>query len=295
MEGFQSGFVGVIGRTNVGKSTIVNYFVGSKVAIVSPRPQTTRKRITGILHLPQAQLAFLDTPGFHRPEHGLGRSMLEAAKAVLDQADVLLAVVDAQVGLREDDRRFFSHLKGVKRPVLLAINKVDAVKKPRLLPLIEYCAKLKLFEECVPVSAKTGEQMNKLLELLLARLPEGPSWYEAEQSSDQPLNQQLSELIREQALIATHQEVPQAIAVLIDEVVERQTVTVIRATFLVERPGQKAILIGQGGSMLKRIGQSARRELEGVLKRQVYLDLWVKVRPGWRSDTQILKDLGYYG
>jgi GTP-binding protein Era len=299
--GHRSGFVGIVGRPNVGKSTILNYYVKRKVAIVSPRPQTTRHRILGILTRDDAQVLFLDTPGFHQAEHALGRHMLEAVTSAVDEADVLLIVLDARLGVTEDDRRVFawvrrtSALRGQRRPALLAINKVDVVKKPTLLPLLETCAATRLFTDCVPVSAVTGEQMDVLLTQLITLLPERPRWYDPQQFTDQTTRQLTGEFIREQVLLATRQEVPHAVAVLVDEVVERGGLVSIHATIYVEREGQKAILIGRNGMMLKQIGQAARRELEHLVGRKVYLEVWVKVAEGWRGDERLLRQLGYAG
>ncbi len=290
---FRSGFVGIIGRPNVGKSTLLNYYLGEKVAIVSPRPQTTRHRILGVLTQPTAQVMFLDTPGFHQPQHALGRFMVEVAKAVMDEADVIVVVIDGRHGLTEDDRRMFARLKYTERPCLMAINKVDLVKKPKLLPLIDACAKTGLFIDCIPVSALRGEQMDILLDRVIAHLPEGPRWYEPTDRTDQTTQQLIGEFVREQVLIATHEEVPHAVAVLVERIEEQAHLTSIQATILVERPGQKAILIGRGGQMLKHIGQEARRQLERLLGRKVYLGLWVKVAEGWRSDDRVLRQLGY--
>ncbi|MBI4343807.1 MAG: GTPase Era [Candidatus Omnitrophica bacterium] len=294
MPALRSGFVGLVGRPNVGKSTMLNWFVGEKVAIVSPHPQTTRHRIAGVLHRPGAQVIFLDTPGLHKPQHALGRSMVEAAKAVLEDADVLVAVIDAR-GLTPEDERVFERVQRSRRPALLAINKIDLVKKPRLLPLLDACAKLGAFGECVPVCARSGEQMERLLERLIPLLPEGPSWYEPHQHTDQRVQQRIAELIREPILLATRQEVPHAVAVRLDELEEGDRLTRINATILVEREGQKAILIGRGGLMLKRIGQEARRHIEQLLGHQVYLQLWVKVAEDWRGDERMLRELGYRG
>ena len=294
--GHRSGFVGIIGRPNVGKSTLLNYYLGEKVAIISPKPQTTRHRILGVLTRDEAQVAFIDSPGLHEPEHALGRHMQEVAKAVIDEADVLLAMIDGRAGLTAEDERLFSRLRQVQnRPVILAINKVDIAGKPALLPLIDRCARTGLFRECVPVSALTGMQMDVLLRCLIACLPEGPRWYEPEQRTDQSRGRRVSELIREQVLAAARAEVPHAVAVLIDEIEERDRVTAIRATIFVERQGQKAILIGKGGGMLKTIGQAARGELERLLGRKVMLSLWVKVSEHWRSDERVLRELGYLG
>ena len=291
----RSGFVGIIGRPNVGKSTLLNYYLREKVAIVSPTPQTTRHRILGVLTREDAQVMFLDTPGLHQPEHALGRYMVEVAKAVLEEVDVLVVMIDARRGVTSEDERVFARVRQAKHPAVLAINKADAVKKPRLLPLLEACAKTKLFTECIPVSALTGEQMDVLLERVVAQLPEGPRWYEPEHRTDQTETQQIGEFIREQILLATRQEVPHAVAVVVDQVEEGKRVTSIQATIFVERPGQKAILIGRGGTMLKRIGGEARGHIERLLGRKVFLGLWVKVAEAWRSDAQHLQRFGYGG
>ncbi len=300
----RSGFVGIVGRPNVGKSTILNYYLGQKIAIVSPRPQTTRHRILGVLTQQDTQVIFLDTPGLHEPRHALGRYMLEAAKAVCEEADVLVVVIDGRDGITPADEHVFARIRSVLRhadsktakpSVLLAINKVDVVKKPRLLPVLDAGANTKLFTDCIPVSALTGEQMDVLLERIVHLLPEGPRWYEPEQRTDQTTTQLIGELIREQVLLVTRQEVPQAVAVLVEQIDDRERVTVIQATILVERPGQKAILIGRGGTMLKSVGQAARREVERLIGRKVHLGLWVKVAEGWRSDDRILRQLGYAG
>ena len=298
----RSGFVGIVGRPNVGKSTLLNYYLKEKVAIVSPKPQTTRHRILGALTRDDAQIIFLDTPGLQKPEHALGRHMQEVAKAVLEEADVLVVMIDGRVGVTEADEQVFARVREVVRrrvggpggpAVILAINKVDAVKKPRLLPLLEACAKTGLFADCVPVSALTGVQTDALLSCVIAHLPEGPRWYEPDQRTDQTPRRLVGEFVREQVLLATHQEVPHAVAVLVDNVEERERVTAIQATILVERQGQKAILIGRGGSMLKRIGTAARQQLERMLGRKVHLELWVKVAEQWREDERMLRELGY--
>jgi len=288
---------------------MLNYYLREKIAIVSPRPQTTRRRLLGVLTREDAQVIFLDTPGIHEPRHMLGRYMLEAAKAAMDEADVLVAMIDGRAGITEADERVFArvrqalHQRGAGGPggrqparaAFLAINKVDIVKKPRLLPLLEACAKTKVFSECVPVSARTGEQMDVLLERIIACLPEGPRWYGPEQRTDQTTHQLIGEFIREQVLLATRQEVPHAVAVLVEQVEERERVTAIHATILVERPGQKAIVIGRGGALLRQIGQGARQQLERLLGRKVHLGLWVKVAVDWRRDERVLRELGLTG
>ena len=302
-DAFRSGFVGIVGRPNVGKSTLLNYYLGEKIAIVSPRPQTTRHRILGVLTRPDAQVMFLDTPGLHEPQHALGRYMLEVAKSVLDEADVLVTLVDAR-GITDEDERVFDRVKSAlrrqegapgARTALLVVNKVDLVKKPKLLPLLEGIAKRKLFADVIPVSALKGVQMDVLLEQIIARLPEGPRWYEPEQRTDQTSERLVSEFIREQLFLATREEVPHALAVLIDDLQQDERLIRVQATILVERQGQKAIVIGRGGAMLKQIGQEARRQIEKALGRKVYLGLWVKVAEGWRGDERILRQLGYTG
>lgn len=297
----RSGFVGIIGKPNVGKSTLLNYFIGEKVSIVSAWPQTTRRRILGVLTRPEAQVIFLDTPGFHEPQHALGRSMMEATKAVIEEADVLLVMVDGPKGLNAADQAIFDAIKRVvkantktgRQPAaLLAVNKVDIAKKPRLLPLLEACAKTGLFADCIPVSALTGDQMDILLKEIISRLPEGPQWYDPKQTTDQTETQRIEELIREQILAATRQEVPHAVAVIIEQMEESPKLIKVQATIIVERPGQKAILIGRGGSMLKTIGQAARKELERLLGRKVFLGLWVKVVEGWRQNERFVQQFG---
>lgn len=294
----RSGTVGIIGRPNVGKSTMLNAWLGERLAIVSPHPQTTRHRILGVLTRPDAQVALLDSPGLSAPRHLLGRAMFRAAQAVFQEADVAVVTIDASRGLTREDHDVFEQAKRLcKREapgaILLAINKVDLVKKPLLLPLLAACDALGLFAECIPVSAKTGEQMDVLLERVIAHLPEGPPWYPPEQRTDQTAEQRMAESIREHILLATRQEVPHAVAVEIEQVEERERVTAIQATILVEREGQKAILIGRSGKMLTQIGRSARQQLERLLGRKVTLGLWVKVAPEWRDNAAILRRLGY--
>ena len=296
---YRSGFVGLIGKPNVGKSTILNAFVGRKVSITSPRPQTTRHRILGILTRPEAQVIFIDSPGWHKPQHPLGRYLVRVATGVVEEADVLLAVTDAAAGMTREDEWVFERVRQANRPSILAINKIDLIHKRLVLPMLSSCATLKLFEELIPVSAVTGDNMDRLLTQLIARLPHGPRWYEPEQLTDQSTDQVIREFIREQVLRATRQEVPHAVAVLLDAVTSKEGtspargVTVIQATILVEREGQKAIIIGSKGQMLKQIGTASRLELERWLGRRVFLDLWVKVARDWRKHPATLRQLGY--
>ncbi len=291
--GFRSGFVGIVGKPNVGKSTILNAILKRKISIVSPKPQTTRHRILGILTRKDAQLIFIDSPGWAKPQHLFGRHLITVAKGVIEDADVLVMVIDARAGLSREDEWVFQEVQRANRPAILVINKVDLVSKPLLLPLMEDCAKRGLFQAVVPMSAKTGENMPALLQAVSRLLPEGPRWYEADQITDQTTTQIIREFIREQVLLATHQEVPHAVAVMVDRIEEKETVTVIEATILVERDSHKAILIGKRGQMLKHIGTEARVELQRWLGRKIFLELWVKVAKDWREKPALLRQLGY--
>ena len=290
---YHSGFIGLIGKPNVGKSTMLNYFLERKIAITSPVPQTTRHRLLGILTRPDAQIVFIDSPGWHKPEHPLGRHMATVTKGVLEEADILTVVIDATSGITKDDEHIFDHLRRLKRPALLAVNKMDLINKPKVLPLLEQCAALNLFQDQIPISAVTGDNMPTLLNELVTRLPQGPRWFEPDQVTDQTTELMIREFIREGALQATRQEVPHAVGVLLDELTDKGTLTVIHATILVEREGQKAILIGKKGQMLKKIGTACRGELERWLGHRVFLGLWVKVAKDWRNNPVILQELGY--
>ena len=292
--GHRSGFVGIVGKPNVGKSTILNAFLKTKVAITSSKPQTTRTRILGILTRPDAQVVFVDSPGWHQPIDPLGRYMMASARQAAEEADVLVVVIDPHSGIRQEDRWVFDYVRKTRAARLLAINKADAVKKEKMLPLIEQAARLGVFEEIIPISAVAGDNMDVLLGQVIKRLPEGPRWYEPDRTTDQTTGQYVREVIREEILKATRQEVPHAVAVLLDDMTPKDDgVTVIRATILVEREGQKGILIGKGGLMLKRIGQDARLQLEQYLGQRVFLELWVKVAEGWRDNQSLLNELGY--
>ena len=294
---FRSGFVGLVGRPSVGKSTIMNYFVKQHVAITSDKPQTTRHRLRGIVTQPQAQIVFIDCPGWHHPQHALGRYMAGEAKAACGEADVLIAVIDAAHGIGAEDHWIFDAAFRERAPKaarpLLVLNKIDLIRKPRLLPLLKACDGLRMFDELIPISAKTGQGMGLLLEQITHRLPEGPAWYGPDDVTDQTPEQQIRETIREQILAATRQEVPHAIGVLVEELTVNERSQFIRAAIFVEREGQKAILIGARGAMLKRIGTAARMRLQRLLKRSVFLELWVKVARDWRNNPAMLRQLGY--
>ncbi len=294
--GHRSGFVAVVGRTNVGKSTLMNAYLGQKVAIVSPKPQTTRSRQFGILTLPDFQIIFVDTPGWHTPQHRLGEYMVGTAARAIPDADIVLFVVDVSQPPAGEDR-LLAELVEERRgqaPVVLALNKVD------LLSPDDLQARRDVFRALLPsadwtfLSATRGDHRDELLEMMAGALPEGPRYFPADQVTDVRVRDLAGELVREQALKLLHHEVPHAIAVVVDEYKERSAnLTYIQATLFVEKDSQKGILIGKGGRMLKRIGAAARTEIESVLGVRVYLELWVKVRPKWRKKREVLRQLGY--
>ncbi|MEJ5314432.1 MULTISPECIES: GTPase Era [Anaerolinea] len=295
---FKSGFVAVVGRPNVGKSTLMNRYLGQKIAAVSPRPQTTRRRQLGILTLPQAQIIFVDTPGIHKPVHKLGEYMNQVALDALRDADLILWLVDASVKPTDEDRlcaqRITEALGETPENVLLALNKVDQV------PEDQRPARLKSYQDLLPaawvvwISATSGTGTQDLLDEILRRLPAGPPYYEEEQITDLYEREIAADLIREAALIHLKDEVPHAIAVRMDEYKERSEDTAyIAATLLLEREAHKPIVIGKGGEMLKRIGTTARQEIEAMSGRKVYLDLRVKVMENWRDNPALLRSLGY--
>jgi len=291
---FKAGFVAIVGRPNAGKSTLVNTLVGRKVAIVSPRPQTTRNRIQGILNRDDAQIVLIDTPGIHKPDSVLSRQMMDEAEHALDGIDVLSLIVDASAEFGAGDRFSIEWAGRFKGPVFLLLNKVDAVSKPLLLPLIDRYRKLFDFAEIFPISARTGEGCLDLVKGWLARLPEAPPYFPADQFTDQPERFLAAELVREKAILATREEVPHAIAVLIDSFDETGDLIKIRATIYVERDGQKGILIGKGGEMIKKIGTLARKEIESILGARVFLELFVKVQPNWRQNAAIVRQLDWH-
>jgi GTP-binding protein Era len=290
----KSGFACIIGRPNVGKSTLLNQFMGRKVAIVSDKPQTTRNRILGILTTKDAQAVFIDTPGIHKPRHKLGAYMTRLAQETLEEVDLVIYVVDASVSPGTGEEYILEQLQEVSTPVLLVLNKIDLIKKQELLPLIDWFSKRYDFQNIVPVSALTAENLDKLRELIAANLKEGPFFYPAEMVTDQPEKFVAAEIIREKVLHLTREEVPHAVAVVIEEMKERENgLFYINAVVYVERDSQKGIIIGRGGRMLKEIGQLARQELQAILGNKVYLDLWVKVKKDWRDDEAVLRSFGY--
>lgn len=292
----KSGFVAIVGRPNVGKSTLLNRLLGQKIAIVSPKPQTTRNRITGIRTRPDSQIVYVDTPGLHQPRGKLGEFMAATAAQALEEVDAVVFVTEATAGGVALDEAALAALAEVEAPVLLALNKIDLVPdKRRILPLLEAYAARHPFRELIPISASTGEGVDRLEAVILALLPAGPAFYPPDQLTDQPETFFVAETIREQLFLLTRQEVPYAAAVRVEELVEREggNRLYVRAVIFVEQPSQKAIVIGEGGAMLKRIGQAARRELEAFFGVPVYLDLWVQVRRHWRRNEAALRELGY--
>lgn len=292
----KSGFVAIVGRPNVGKSTLLNRLLGQKIAIVSPKPQTTRNRITGIRTRPDSQIVYVDTPGLHQPRGKLGEFMAATAAQALEEVDAVVFVTEATAGGVALDEAALAALAEVEAPVLLALNKIDLVPdKRRILPLLEAYAARYPFRELIPISASTGEGVDRLEAVILALLPAGPAFYPQDQLTDQPETFFVAETIREQLFLLTRQEVPYAAAVRVEELVEREggNRLYVRAVIFVEQPSQKAIVIGEGGAMLKRIGQAARRELEAFFGVPVYLDLWVQVRRHWRRNEAALRELGY--
>ncbi len=294
----RAGFAALVGRTNVGKSTLLNTLVQQKIAIVSESPQTTRHRILGVRTMPGAQIAFLDTPGIHKPQHRMNRMMVSAALDSLRQVDLVLFLVDAAAGIGPGDRHMARILRSESGmpPVILVLNKVDLVRKPDLLPQIESASLSGAYAEIVPVSAREGDNCDRLLDVIVSCLPEGPPLYPPDTLTDQTERRLVGEIIREKILARTRQELPQETAVVIDRWIEREDGLIeIDAVIYCEKESQKPIIIGRGGSLLKRIGTEARQEIEALLSARVMLRPWVKVREGWREDVAILREMGIGG
>jgi len=295
---FRAGYVAIIGRPNVGKSTLVNRMLGQKLSIVSPRPQTTWHRILGIKNLPQTQLLFVDTPGMHKSDAVFNQSLVRAARRAMADADVLLWLIDASQPEDPDDQLILEELrerKTTKAPVILAPNKVDLVEKLILLPLIARWQEAYAFAEIVPISATAGDNVDRLESLLVRHAPVGQPFYPPDELSDRPERFFIAEIIRERAFALLHQELPYAVAVQVEAVKARegQDLTDVEATIYVEKEAQKGIVIGAGGKMLKRIGERARPEIEELLGTRVFLRLWVKVQQRWRKDEAALRRFGY--
>jgi GTP-binding protein Era len=292
---FKSGFVSIIGRPNVGKSTFLNHVIGQKIAIMSDKPQTTRNKIQGVYTEENSQVIFIDTPGIHKPKHKLGDFMMKVAQSTLKEIDLILFMVNATEEYGRGDEFIIEKLKTVNTPVFLVINKIDQVHPDELFPLIEKYRSLYTFKEIVPISALDGNNVPTLLTEIKACLPVGPQYYPAEQVTDHPEHFIVAELIREKALQLTREEVPHSIAVVIDVMKRRESGTIIdvNATIIVERDSQKGIVIGKQGSMLKEIGKRARLDIEALLGSKVFLELWVKVQKDWRNKASQLRDFGF--
>ncbi len=291
-SGFKSGFVGIVGRPNVGKSTIMNQLVGQKIAITSPIAQTTRNRLRGILTTPAAQIIFVDTPGIHKPQHQLGEVLVKNARNAMRAVDVLLFVVDSSVPAGKGDRFIAELVHQSQVPVILGLNKADQQEQPDLDQSYETLANTYGWD-WVKFSALTQTGLDTLLQRLILALDPGPYYYPPDLVTDQPERFIMGELIREQILLLTREEVPHSTAIAIDQVIEEPTITRVLATIQVERPSQKGILIGKGGSMLKAIGTAAREQIQKLIAGKVYLELFVKVQPKWRQSVGQLADLGY--
>jgi len=295
MESFKSGFISILGRPNVGKSTLFNRILGEKIAIVTEKPQTTRNRILGIKHVEGGQMIFLDTPGLHQGRSALNQRMVQTAIASGQEADALLFVIEATSPLIEEDRQMLESLKGSQGVRFLIINKIDLVRKERLLSIIDQYQKLHPFQAILPISAITGEGIEILLEEIMEVLPESPPYYPEDMITDQTERFLVSEVIREKVIEQTFQEIPYSTAVTIESFEEHpeKNLVVIKATIHVERISQKKILIGKGGQKLKQIGEMARKAMEAFLEKKVFLELWVNVEKNWTQDPPALNRLGY--
>ena len=298
---FHSGFVCILGRPNAGKSTLLNALVGEKVAIISPKPQTTRNRILGIIHVPRqkgrpgGQIVLLDTPGVHRPDTSLGRKMMAEVREALDGCELVLLIVDVTRKFAQADQLVLDLAKQSGTPVFLLLNKIDLLRgtKEKLLPIIDDYRKLHNFREIIPLSARKSEGLDVLLEKVIRFLPEGPHYFPEDQVTDQPVRFMVAEIIREQVLVETSEEVPYATTVVIEEFEEKPRVTRIAAAIFCERDGQKGILVGKGGQMLKKIGTAARLQIEKMLGKRVFLELFVKVRDNWRESHEFVEELDW--
>ena len=292
---FKSGFISLIGRPNVGKSTLLNLLLGEKIAIISEKPQTTRNRILGIKNHPSGQIVFWDTPGIHRARSRLNQSMVKTALATYKEVDGICFLVEANQPFHDENDFILETLKNVEKPVLLVINNIDLIPKPNLLPIMDEYSRLRSFEQIIPISALLGEGAEVLVAEMLKILPEGPRLFPEDMITDLPERFLAAELIREKVFRRTREEVPYATAVVVEEFKEREekNLVVIKATIQVERESQKGILIGEKGRMLKEIGRQAREEIESLLGAKVFLELWVKVEKNWREDPAALRRLGY--
>lgn len=293
----KSGFVTLIGRPNVGKSTLMNRMIGQKIAITSNKPQTTRNRIQTVHTDERGQIVFVDTPGIHKAKNKLGEYMVGAAEKTIGEVDVVCWLVEPTTYIGAGEQHIIERLKKVKAPIILVINKVDTIKKEEILPVIDCYRKELDFQEIIPVSARSGANVDELIDTIYKYLPYGPMFYDEDTITDQPMRQIVAELIREKALHALNEEIPHGIAVVIDSMKERKSqkgiIADIQATIICERDSHKGIIIGKGGEMLKKIGANARYEIEKQLDTKVNLQLWVKVKKEWRDSDVLIKNFGY--
>ena len=292
---FYSGFVSLVGRPNVGKSTLMNRLIGEKIAIISNKPQTTRNRVQSILTKDDFQIVFIDTPGIHRPRHKLGEYMVKSAETTLNEVDAVLMLIEPSDKILEADRLIIEKFAKVKSPVILVINKIDTVDRERIFKVIDEYRKLYDFAEIVPISAFEGTNTDELLSVIRKYLPEGPQYFPSDMVTDQPERQIASEIIREKALRLLEDEIPHGIAVEITEMKKRKegNLVDVRATIFCEKDSHKGIIIGKHGDMLKKIGTKARGDIERLLGSPIYLELWVKVKKDWRDSDFLLKNFGY--
>lgn len=293
---YKSGFISIIGRPNVGKSTFLNRVIGQKIAIMSDKPQTTRNKIQGVLTRDQSQMIFIDTPGIHKPKHKLGEFMIKVSKNTLREVDLIMFMVNAEQGLGKGDEFILELLEGTKTPVFLVANKIDQIHPDELVNIIETYKGKFPFAEIIPISALQGNNVDNLLVAIEKYLPEGPQYYPADQVTDHPERFIISELIREKVLHLTREEIPHSIAVVIDKIKrdeENEHMIRVQATIMVERDSQKGIVIGKRGALLKEVGTLARKDIEMLLGSKVYLELWVKVQKDWRNKSTHLRDFGY--
>ena len=290
----KSGFISIIGRPNVGKSTFLNRVIGQKIAIMSDKPQTTRNKVQGVLTTDDSQLIFIDTPGIHKPKHRLGDFMMKVAQNTLKEVDLILFMVNAEEGFGKGEEFILEKFQTVKTPIFLVINKIDTIHPDQLFSIIESYKEKYPFKEIIPISALEGNNVETLLTQIKKYLPEGPQFYPADQVTDHPERFIVSELIREKALHLTREEIPHSLAVVIEKMEKKPNDVInVMATIIVERDSQKGIIIGKQGSMLKEIGKRARTDIENLLGNKVYLELWVKVQKDWRNKMTQLRDFGF--
>lgn len=292
-DNYKSGFVALIGRPNVGKSTLMNHLIGQKIAITSNKPQTTRNKIQTVYTCNEGQIIFLDTPGIHKAKNRLGEYMVNVAEKTLNESDVVLWLVEPSTFIGAGERHITERLKNIKTPVILVINKTDTVKKEEVLKFIDAYRKIYDFAEIIPASALRGQNTDTIIEMIFKYLPYGPMYYDEDTVTDQPMRQLVAEIIREKALHTLNEEIPHGIAVTIEKMHDRGKITDIEATIICEKDSHKGIIIGKHGAMLKKIGVNARYEIEHILENQVNLQLWVKVKKEWRDSDFLLKNYGY--